>query len=220
MKSKLTWLEVLLLLAPFVALAILWSALPARVPVHWNLQNEIDRYDSKAAGLLLLPLINVALVALLYVLPRFDPKLRKRAGDESRLTNVLAVVRMSTAAFLDVICATQICAALGYAVPVGRIVASACLLLFAVLGNYLTAVPPNYFIGIRTPWTLENADTWRATHRLGGRLMFFGAIALLVAQFFLPEMLFTLILVGGVIALAVWSFWYSWHNFQTQKRAT
>ena len=61
---------------------------------------------------------------------------------------------------------------------------SAVLLFFIILGNYLGNVRPNYFVGIRTPWTLENPETWRATHRLGGRLMFFGALILLLGQFF------------------------------------
>jgi uncharacterized membrane protein len=76
-------------------------------------------------------------------------------------------------------------------------------------------VRPNYFVGIRTPWTLENPETWRATHRLGGRLMFFGAILLLLAQFFLSEGLFAWLLVTSILSLAIWGFVYSWHHSRT-----
>ena len=91
-----------------------------------------------------------------------------------------------------------------------------CLLVFfVVLGNYLGNLRPNYFVGIRTPWTLENPETWRATHRLGGRLMFFGALILLVAQFFLSESVFGLLFVVSILSLAAWGFVYSWHHCRT-----
>ncbi len=212
MKSKLLWLEILLLLAPFAALALLWSALPDRVPVHWNLHNEIDRWEPKGFGLLFPPLLAVGMLLLLHVLPRLDPKLRQRMGDESRMPAVLAVLRVAIAAFLLVVFSIQIFAALGYNFS-GRILLDACLILFAVLGNYLTALQPNYFVGIRTPWTLENADTWRATHRLGGRLMFFGSIVLLLLQFLLSETACLVALLVAVSALVIWAFWYSWQHF-------
>ncbi|MGI8432205.1 MAG: SdpI family protein [Chthoniobacterales bacterium] len=212
MKSKLFWLEVVLLLAPFAALALLWSTLPARVPVHWNLQNEIDRWEPKGSGLLFPPLLAVGTLLLLHVLPRLDPKLRKRMGEESRMPEVLAILRVAIAAFFLVVFSIQIFAALGYSFS-GRLLFNACLVLFAVLGNYTTALRPNYFVGIRTPWTLENADTWRATHRLGGRLMFFGSIALFFLQFVIGETACLIVFLVAVSALVIWAFWYSWRHF-------
>ncbi len=120
------------------------------------------------------PLLAVGTLFLMHLLPRLDPRLRKRLGEESRLPEVLAILRVALAAFFLVVFSLQLSATLGHSFS-GRILLNACLILFAILGNYLTALPPNYFIGFRTPWTLENADTWRATHRLGGRLMFFGS---------------------------------------------
>ena len=217
MKSKLLWLEAALLGAPFLALALFWHELPSRVPVHWNLHGQIDGWASKSFGLFLPPLLGLATILLLHVLPRLDPKLQRRAGAESRIPHVLAVLRVTLAAFFTVIFTLQFLVALGYEVPVGRIVVSACLLLFAILGNYLTAVPANYFLGIRTPWTLENPDTWRATHRLGGRLLCFGALVLLLLQFLLGETAFFALFFSAVVGLVVWAFWYSWRHFAAQK---
>ena len=92
---------------------------------------------------------------------------------------------------------------------------SGLLLFFVVLGNYLGNLRPNYFIGIRTPWTLENPETWRATHRVGGRLMFFGALILLLLQFLLNERIFEWLFVASILALAAWGFVYSWHHCRT-----
>jgi uncharacterized membrane protein len=89
------------------------------------------------------------------------------------------------------------------------------LVFFVVVGNYLGNLRPNYFVGIRTPWTLEDPETWRATHRLGGRLMFFGGLILLLAQFVLSEGSCGLLFVGSILALAAWGFIYSWHHSRT-----
>jgi uncharacterized membrane protein len=105
---------------------------------------------------------------------------------------------------------------LGHSVAVGRIVPAATLLLLATIGNYSSNLRPNYFVGLRTPWTLESPETWRATHRLGGRLMFFGSVSLLVLQFILSESTFVFLFTVSALLLVAWAFWYSWHHFHTQ----
>jgi uncharacterized membrane protein len=110
----------------------------------------------------------------------------------------------------------QLAAALGHTVAAGRIVPAATLLLLAIIGNYSSNLRPNYFVGIRTPWTLESPETWRATHRLSGRLMFFGSVLLLLLQFFVSESAFFILFIASVVLLTAWAFWYSWHHFHTQ----
>lgn len=216
MKNKLNWLEALLLVAPLVAVAMLWNDLPARVPIHWNLRGEINGWASKPVALLGMPLINIALIALLHVLPRFDPKLQRTGGAHGRMERVLAIVRIALAAFFVAIFCMQIAATLGRPVAADRIVPTTVLLLLAVIGNYLSNLRPNYFVGIRTPWTLESPATWRATHRLGGYLTFYGALLLLVLQFFVRPSIFGILVPSAAILLAVWAVWYSWHHFHAQ----
>ncbi len=82
MKTKLNWLEVILLAAPLLALAFYWNELPARVPTHWNFRGQIDSWGNKTPGILIVPLTALGLTALLHILPWFDPKLRRRSGAE------------------------------------------------------------------------------------------------------------------------------------------
>jgi uncharacterized membrane protein len=215
MKNKLNWLEAVLLVAPLVAVAMLWNDLPARVPVHWNLRGEINGWASKPVALLSMPLISIAAIALLHVLPRIDPKLRRSGGTHGRMQSVLAIVRLALAAFFAAIFCMQVAAALGRKVAADRIAPTTVLLLLAVIGNYLSNLRPNYFIGIRTPWTLESPETWRATHRLGGYLTFYGALLLLVLQFFVRPSIFGIVVPSAAVLLAVWGVWYSWHHFHT-----
>lgn len=214
MKSKLAWLEAALLIAPFLALVVLWNQIPVRVPIHWNLRGEIDGWASKTIGLLITPLMGLLTVALCHVVSWLDPKLRRNLEKTDRMNKVLQILRLAFAGFFDAILAVQLAAAFGYTIRAAQVIDSCVLVLFAILGNYLPNLRPNYFIGIRTPWTLESPETWRATHRRGGRLMFFGALLLLVLQFFVSASIFGLLSVTFVLALVTWSFVYSWHHFR------
>jgi uncharacterized membrane protein len=215
MKNKLNWLEAVLLAAPLIALLVLWNDLPARVPVHWNLRGEIDGWSSKTF-ILLMPVMGLGIIVLLHVLPRLDPKLGRATSGPGRMQSVLGILRIALAAFFGVIFWMQFAAALGHTVAADRIVPAATLLLLATIGNYSSNLRPNYFVGLRTPWTLESPETWRATHRLGGRLMFFGSVLLLVLQFFVSARAFMFLFVASALLLVAWAFWYSWHHFHAQ----
>lgn len=203
MKNKLNWLEWSLLALPFVILAFSWPGIPDRVPIHWDLTGRIDRYAPKAFGMFLIPLLALSTVVLLRFSPRLDPKLRKEGAPSGRMGDALRLFRLVLAGFFCVVFLVAFDAARGGDVSVGRVMPSCLLLLLAVLGNYLALVRPNYFVGICTPWTLENPDTWRATHRLGGRLIFFGSLLLLVFKFFINEHAFTLLMTSAAVLLAV-----------------
>jgi uncharacterized membrane protein len=215
MRSKLNWLEGVLLLTPFCVLAFCWDSIPARVPMHWNLRGEIDSWSSKFPGLLFMPLMGLGMVVLLRVLPWFDPWLRRKPDETGRMKAVLPILRIGVLGLFDVIFYVQIAVSLGWKIDDQRIVITALLIFFAVMGNYLGNLRPNYFAGIRTPWTLENPETWRATHRLGGRLMFFGALILLVIQFFLTSSVFNWVFMISILLLALWGILYSWHYSRT-----
>jgi len=215
MKTKLSWLEAILLAAPFVVLAIYWNELPARVPTRWDFRGQVDGWSAKTPGIFLIPLTALGMTALLRVLPWFDPKLRRTSGEEGLMPAVLPIVRIALLVLLGAIFFVQIAVSLGRTVPSGRIMMTGLLLFLVIMGNYLGNLRPNYFVGIRTPWTLENPETWRATHRLGGRLMFFGALILLFAQLFLSERIFNLFFVVSILSLAAWGFVYSWHHCRT-----
>jgi uncharacterized membrane protein len=216
MKNKANWLEAALLLAPFLVIAAFWNKLSARLPIHWNLRGEADRWaSSKSIEIFVLPLIAFAVVALLRVLPRLDPKLRGMLQESGRMRAALQSMRLSLAAFFGALFSIQIATVLSYPLAAGRAMIWCTLVLLAIMGNYLGNLRPNYFVGIRTPWTLESATTWRATQRLGGRSMFFGALLLLAAEFFLSHSVFGYLFVTLILLLVAWAFLYSWHHFRT-----
>jgi immunity protein, SdpI family len=215
MRDKLRWLLLALLIAPFIALVVLWNQIPERVPIHWNLRGQIDGWAPKTIGLVITPLIGLLTMALCQTLSWLDPKLRMNLKRTDRMNKILQILRVTFAAFFDAIFAIQLVVALGSKIAAARVIVWCVLLLFAILGNYLPNLRPNYFIGIRTPWTLENAEIWRATHHLGGKLMFFGSLLLLVLDFFLGRSLVDSLFLTFIALLVVWSFVYSWYHFRS-----
>ena len=153
-----------LVLGMLVYGALSWSGAPARFPMHWNLQGEIDRWGGRFEGLFAMPLIALAVWLLLRFLPRIDPG---RANYEN-FAGAWATLRVATVAVVAAIHGVVQVAARGGDVDVRTVLPLIVGALLVVLGNLLGKVRPNWFIGIRTPWTLSSAESWSRTHRVGG----------------------------------------------------
>jgi immunity protein, SdpI family len=102
--------------------------------------------------------------------------------------------------------------AVGWALPVEKLVPAGVGLLFVMLGNYLSRVQPNWFLGIRTPWTLSSDKVWRKTHRIGGALFVVGGIGMVALAFLppaivLPVLIAIIALVAGVPIVLSYIFW-------------
>lgn len=202
----------LILAAMFVSAAVAWGRVEEPVPVHWNVAGEVDRYGSRFEALLLLPLITLGLHALFLVIPRIDPG---RANYAS-FTGPYYLMRLAVILLMGAIHAMMVATALGADVNVAALVPFGVGVMFIVLGNVLGKVRPNYFVGIRTPWTLASTRSWNETHRVGGRWMvLLGAAFVLIGLLNLvglplgPEVV-ALVVGGGVavfvIGLAVYSY--------------
>lgn len=198
------WPHWVILGALFGASAVVWNRVPAQMPTHWNIRGEVDGYGGRLEGLLLLPMIALGLYVMLLVLPRLDPGRANYASFAGPYT----VIRVAMLALMLGIHTLVLATALGYAVNAGRWIPVGVGALFVVLGNVMGKVRPNYFVGIRTPWTLASARSWEKTHRLGGRLFVVAGIALALASILgRPEALVAVGVFGA--ASLVWLFYYS-----------
>lgn len=167
--------------------------------------------------MLLLPATNVLAYLLLLFLPRLDPRMRKNPAEYEKTLAVFGIVRLTFVAFFAFFSGLQIAAAMGLPVDVVRLTINGVLVLFLIMGNFFGNLRPNYFIGVRTPWTLESPETWRATHRVCGRMMVFGSLLLLLFQFAVPN--FVLLAMVFFVGLAVWGYGYSWWHYRNQSRS-
>ncbi|QLH78742.1 SdpI family protein [Halosimplex rubrum] len=151
-------------------------SLPETVVTHWNAAGEPDGTMSKTAALALLPALSAVLVALLAVLPRLDP-LGENVADFRAYYDWFVVL---FAGFMALVHGGVVAFNLGYEFDFTLLILAAVAGLFYYIGVLLTHAERNWFVGIRTPWTLSDETVWERTHELGGRLFKLTAVVSLV----------------------------------------
>ena len=171
-KEAILWLIILI---PFAYMGLVWNELPEQVPVHFNLKGEADNWAGKTTLISIIFLSTVGLNLLLLVIPHIDPKrkLEYMGSKYDQLRFILVIFMAALAGFLVYNATHQDTFQL-------NILLLLLGAMFVALGNYFQAIKPNYFIGIRTPWTLESETVWRKTHRLGGRIWLAGGLVMMV----------------------------------------
>ena len=184
---------------PFVYLAYLWNSLPKKVPLHWNMKGEIDGWGSKEQLIIVLLLLPVLTYVLLLLIPKLDPRRKlEKMGNKFYHFKFFMVLVMSLLAVFIV-----------YSVQNSSGPSNMKVLYILMgfmivgLGNYFPTIRPNYFIGIKTPWTLENETVWKETHVLGGKLWFFGGIALTLLILVLSVETGFIVFMIGIAILAI-----------------
>lgn len=207
-KKEIPYLAVSLL--PFVYLAYIWPSLPQSVPMHWNASGEIDRWGDKSETLMI-PILMTGLVYVLFlILPKIDPK-----GKLESMGNKLNSFRMILTCFMSVLSLYVL-----YSIKTlnadPKMLFPLLGLLFAFLGNYMKTMKPNYFIGFRTPWTLENEEVWKKTHKMGGMLWFIGGL-LMTFTFLLDGKTQLYTFMAIIVVITIIPVVYSYLEFQKQK---
>ena len=217
MKKFLPYLTWMVLLAPLVFLRAIWKKLPDHVPMHYNINGEVDRYGSKSELITLICFmlaLNIGVYLLLSNLHRIDPR-KKYTKENMPVVKRLAFILVFFLSALS--CFITYMALDANSSFTGKFTMCITGLLFAALGNYMYNIKPNYFIGFRLPWTLENEENWKYTHRLVGRMWFAGGLLLTVLALFLPTKAgfsaFMIIMAIITIAPSVYSYrFYKQHR--------
>lgn len=197
-KTPIEWLLIALALLPLIFMAITWSSYPDQVPLHWGPDGKVDNMGSPVA-LWAFAAIGLVAYPLLYWLPQIDPKRKNQNVSGKGFGSFRLVLHLFFAA-LPIIAGL---AALGILTDIPKVITIMLLLLFLGIGNYMTVVQPNYFAGIRTPWTLSNDEVWRKTHRLGGRMWVVMSLVMLPLVFFLPATQVMLLCVALLIITSI-----------------
>jgi immunity protein, SdpI family len=140
----------------------LYPRLPDQIPTHWNIRGEVDAFGAKSWAAFLVPGLMLALLGLFALLPWLSPK--RFEVDNFRSTYLfIMLVLVGMAAYIQ---GVILYAGLWGPVDVGRALVAGLCLALALLGNVLGKVQRNFYIGVRTPWTLADHRVWTDTHRL------------------------------------------------------
>ncbi|MEM7334392.1 MAG: SdpI family protein [Chloroflexota bacterium] len=207
------FLNAAVIVAMFIIAGFVWFQIPAGTEVctHWNAEGICDDYGSKFTGIMLLPLISTAVLGLLPLTLKIDPRRQNLLQSGRAITSVFTIIAL----FFLVIHIVIMVNLLNVDANFVWFVPSMVGVLFIVIGNYLGKIRSNFFVGIRTPWTLSSELSWNKTHRLGGKLFVAQGLLMIISTFLFPGIVWVYVLIGSIFALVIGLFVYSyvvWKN--------
>jgi uncharacterized membrane protein len=187
--------------------AWLYPSLPDPMPTHWNAAGEVDDYSSKPVGTAIIAGIPVFTFLIFKIIPVISP----RGFRTESFAGVLNILMTASVVFSAIVGVVAIRGALDESVNISTFVLVAVGLLFMIMGNFLGKVRKNFFLGIRTPWTLASDEVWAKTHRLGGWCFFLAGLIMIVAAFAGSHMTW---FIYAIVALALVPVVYSYFAYR------
>jgi uncharacterized membrane protein len=202
MTRKVFIFEIILIMAAIAVTAMIWSHLPAQVATHWNLQLQPDRFSSRLALFGTGPGMMAGVMLLTWMLPWLSPKNFRIESFQATYRQVMLLVFiLATYQY-----AVMVWAATGHPIPAGRTAFGGVCLFMVLLGNVMGKMRRNFFLGIRTPWTLANERVWNASNRLGGQALVVGGLLGLVLLALGSDRWTVYILLASALAPHIYSF--------------
>jgi len=180
-----------------LATAVAYPFLPNTVPTHWDARGNVNGWSARWTLFVITPGIMAGLLLMFAVLPWLSPQQFELDSFRSTYLYMMVVI-LAMLGYMHVL---MLAAGLSWAIDMTRAIEGGVCLLLALLGNVMGKVRRNFYVGIRTPWTIANEHVWDATHRFAARTMFAGGVlgliaAILRASFWLP---IGLVMTGAVV---------------------
>ncbi|HXJ94897.1 MAG TPA: SdpI family protein [Terriglobia bacterium] len=205
MKRNYFVIGALLVAAAVVASGLFYPHLASTVPTHWNVHGQVDRYGSRWAVLIILPATMTGVMLLMAALPWLSPKKYEvNAGRHGYLQIMLVLL-----AFFLYFHIALLSASAGRRFDLGKVLLGGVCALIAGLGPLIARLPRNFYVGVRTPWTLADERVWASTHRFGAKcLTAAGVLGVVVTLAGAPIWVGVVILCAGALAPVVHSLVY------------
>lgn len=214
MSNKSTWvLSAILILAALLAGVLLWNQMPEQMASHWNEHDQVNGYISRFWGLYLVPLMMVGLTLLFLAIPSIDP-LKANIKEFRGIFNIFIVLFNAYMLYVHALTLAWNLGHTGFSM--GAMMMPAVGLLFILIGLGIRKAKRNYFIGIRTPWTLSSDIVWEKTHRLGSWL-FVGAGALTFLGIAFPQQTLAILMIS-ILGAALITVVYSYIIFKQEEK--
>lgn len=205
-------LPLFVILIDVVVTLFVFPHLPPRIPVHWNVRGQIDGHAPRELAAIFFPLFALVLWLLMRALPRIDPRRANYASFAGAYDTVVAAV----VTLLAIVHVIVLAAALGVPIAMNRIMPLLLGGLFVVLGSAVPHARPNWWFGVRTPWTLSNDRVWARTQRVSGHLMIAAGIVAILSAFLLPDPVGVIVLFLAITAAGLGSVVYSYFAWKQE----
>ena len=191
MNKKLLLLTSIVILFPILWGVTIWSQLPNQIPIHFNVADQADNFQSKPLVVFGLPIFLLVVHLFVIFVSARDPKNQTMNEKMGKVIYWLTPIVSLSISYLIY------SKALGSTTNPSIFVSALLGLIFVIMGNYMPKLKVNHTVGIRLPWTLQSEDNWHKTHRLAGKLWVLGGLILLLEaglQFAVPYVMGIVIL--------------------------
>ncbi|WP_410507317.1 SdpI family protein [Methanosarcina hadiensis] len=201
-----------LVLLSFILSVYFYPQVPEQMATHWNSQGEVNGYMPKLWGLFFMPLVITGLAIMFLVIPKIDPRKENIAKFRKYYDGFIVIlILFMVAVHLQILLWNT-----GIRISPNAVIPLGIGLLFYYMGVLMENAERNWFIGIRTPWTLSSDSVWKRTNRLGGKLFKIAGIAAVFGAFF-PEYAIYFILVPALIVAGI-TVVYSYIEYQKELK--
>lgn len=213
--SRSLWIWFGLFGVVIVASAAAYPALPDSMPTHWNIRGEVDGYSTKSVGVAVMPVMMAVLLLVFWALPWLSPKQFTLDTFRPTYDRIVLTVLVYCAYVQGVILWAGLHKSFE---PTSAIIGGVCL-LFIILGNVMGKVRRNFWVGVRTPWTIASDRVWNQTHRLAAKL-FVGAglLGLILAICGLPPIPMFIIFFSSIMIAALVPIGYSLYLYKSLEK--
>ena len=212
------WLAAIMAVLPVAYLLAQWKTMPAKVALHFGADGKPDRYGGKTELLITVILVSVISIftyLLITNVHKFDKK-KFRDGKPP----IFDTIALGTVIFLTVLSLTIIINSINPdIVLLDKVILPAIGLFFVFMGNIMYNIRPNRFVGVRVPWTLNDENNWKKTHRLSGKLFFAGGLLITLASLAFKIEVAAIFTTGVTLVIALASILYSYLYYKNNKKA-
>lgn len=214
MKNKILKETILILISiiPIIYILLVWDSLPNEIATHFDLKGNANGFTKKSNILLIVSSIMLFSYLTLSFIQKLDPK-----NQIKLMGNKLYKIKLLVILFMSLIFTFIIYKATNENVN-DKFLLIVFALFFIIMGNYMQTVKPNFFIGIRTPWTLQSDVVWKKTHKIAGVLMMITGLLSIVFIFILPiNIARQLVIISFIVSLII-PYIYSFFLFQKEQK--
>ena len=174
--SRTEWLNILMVIMTVVIAGLMYDKLPDPMPTHWNAGGTADGFTPKPWGPFVGPLMMLGIYLLFLAIPAISPRGFRIEGFQRIFTAIKSII----IGFMFALNIAIILIATGFPVSISKVIPIIIAVMFILLGNLMGKITKNFFVGIRTPWTLASDEVWLLTHRLGGKTFVIGGFVMVI----------------------------------------
>ena len=199
------WIPILLIVAAVAATILYYPKLPETMTTHWSVSGEPNGFSSRLWGAWMLPVIMAAVWLIMRAIPHIDP----RKANYEKFSGMYDALVILILAFMLAMHIVLLMVATGAPIRMEQVVMPSVGVFIAIMGILIPRAHPNWFVGIRTPWTLTSDLSWERTHKIGGTLFVILGVLMVASSFVAPETAIW-ILVAAALGIVVFLFAYSY----------